>query len=111
MSKIKTDYNFSNLEEAKEIARFLNRFTSDLTDIVNGNLEFGSNIKSSVISINFTAANSDIGVDHGLGRVPTGYILVKSNAACSIYDGSALANAKTITLKSNAVANTKILVF
>lgn len=51
-------------------------------------------------------ANTDFVITHNLGYAPGGYRLLKATVAGSLYDGTAAADATTITLKySGANAN------
>lgn len=76
-----------------------------------GNSE-DQNIDGFFVSGVFAAANADVAIQHKLGRVPVGYIVVKLNAAGIIYDGSIAATATVITLKSNTAGVTaKIFLF
>jgi len=49
-------------------------------------------------------------INHGLGRVPTGWIIMDINAASVIYRNAAF-NATTLTLNSSAIATIKLGVF
>lgn len=112
MGKITQDFNISNLaNDPKQLARFISIFRDAVIQEVNGNLEFDSNMKTSIVTANFAAANSELIVTHTLGRAPQGYILTRSNAAASVYDG-VTANTNTfLYVRSSAIANTTLLVF
>lgn len=111
MSKIRSIFQFSNLETLDSLTQHLNIFTDDLISNVNGNLEFGENIKTSLVTINFTAANTEVAVTHTLGRVPIGYMQVGANAAASLYAGTSANTDGIIYLKSSAIAIVNALVF
>ena len=49
-------------------------------------------------------------INHGLGRVPTGWIILDVNAAAVIYRNAAF-NATTLTLNSSAIATIRLGVF
>jgi len=49
-------------------------------------------------------------INHGLGRVPTGWIIMDINAAAVIYRNAAF-NATTLTLNSSAIATIRLGVF
>jgi hypothetical protein len=55
---------------------------------VNGNLEFGLNIKSSTpLSVQAPGvANTEFTITHKLGFVPNGYIVVGKDQTCDVYD-------------------------
>lgn len=64
------------------------RFTAINFDVIatqlNGNLEFGPNIKASTTVVVFPAASQVVAVPHTLGRTPTGYLVVKQDVAGSV---------------------------
>ncbi len=52
-------------------------------------------------------ANTEFSVTHHLGRVPNGFIITKSDKACSVYDSGTAWTSTTIYLKCDA-ANTAL---
>lgn len=57
-------------------------------------------------------ANTEFSVTHYLARVPTGFLLVKSNKACNVYDSGTAWTTSTIYLKCDAAnAIIKIAIF
>ena len=51
---------------------------------INGNLEFGPNIKASTTVVVFPTAGTVVAVPHTLGRVPQGYFVIKQDIAGSV---------------------------
>ncbi len=47
-------------------------------------------------------ANSEFAVNHGLGVIPDGYIMVRTDTPCRIYDGDTAWDGDNIYLKSAA---------
>lgn len=111
MAKIPASNNLSNIKSVEDVVRYFSIFVGDVFDIVNGKIEFDSNIQSKTIDFNFTSANTNFAMIHGLGKIPKGYLLIKSNVATSIYDGSIDATEKLIYLKSSQIATTRLLIF
>jgi hypothetical protein len=111
MPKLVNNFNYSNIEQTGDMARFLTISGGELFDTINGNLEFGQNIRTSLVTVNFTAANTQVQVTHGLGRVPQGYFFAGGNAAATIYDGTITNTDTFLYVKSSAIANVRILVF
>lgn len=111
--KIQAATNFQNVSEAqpKELPRFIDIFAQDVVNVVNGNLEFGTNVKTSLISAAFTSANTDATFNHSLGKVPTGYLVAGLSASMVVYAGSNASTNKTITLKSSAIGTASLLLF
>lgn len=63
-----------------------------------------------VILNNVALAIGNNVITHGLGKIPTGWIILDVNAATTIYRSAAF-NLTTITLNSSAVATVKLGVF
>lgn len=111
MSKLTTSSDFSKITTWEELRRWVTQFCEDVKVQINGKIDFVSNISCDIIDVEFTAANTDVQVNHRLRRIPTGYFLVKTNVAAIIYDGSEASTDTMIMLKSSAIANCKIVVF
>lgn len=111
MPLLKAISDVGNIDDWKDANRFVAQALAEVQSVSNGQLEFGVNLKTVLLEVNFTAANADLRIEHGLGKTPTGYILVKSNTGTSLYDGSIPATESVIYLKSTAIAQVKILIF
>lgn len=111
MPSVQNLNDIGNLEVWEEGRRFIGDTMNRILQVVNGNLEIGFNLKMVVIDAVFSAANTSVRFEHGLGKVPTGYVLCKSNVSATIFDGTSDNTASTIFLQSSSVANTKVLIF
>lgn len=110
MSNITASPNISQVEE-KELPKFLELFCSDVTDTVNGGLDFQTNFNCKLVSVTFSATNTDTAVAHGLGRAPAGAIRYGGSAAGQVYDGSVAPSANLIYLKCTAAGTANLIVF
>jgi predicted RNA-binding protein with EMAP domain len=108
--KIKTILSVTNVEDWNELRRFVTQMIDSIIDTVNGKLDFQENIVSSIHSVVFPSANTQIEVSHGLGKIPTGYILVKASAAMSIYDGTSSNTDNKLYIKSTAQGSATVIV-
>lgn len=111
MSKLKPSVEFQNLKTLEELKKYLSIFSDDLHAVINGNIELNENTKTQLVNFNFQTANLDLSVAHKLGRIPVGYILVSTNAYCRIKSGVARSTTTSMTLQSDAVANTSVMIF
>lgn len=111
VSKLKNQFNISQLKTTDEIVRFLTMILEELTIQFNGKIDFDSNIRTSLVDVSFTTANAEKPITHTLDRVPLGYILAKSNVAVRLYDGATTNTASTIYIKADAISTTKVLIF
>ncbi len=95
----------------EELAKFLDHFCQNVEQVINGRLDFSTNLNCKLISITFSTANLSVPLDHGLGRVPAGYIVTSASAATSVYDSPVANTTSTINLMASAPATVGLLVF
>lgn len=106
-----TKLDLSNLENFEQLRRFGAALFREITDLLNGQVTFQDNFSANTLTQNFPIANQDTPINHGLGRVPSGYILVGADVAMSVYDGQGASTVDTIFLRSNAVGTARILIY
>lgn len=101
----------SNVKTWEELQRYAAILFRQITTVLNNGIVFGDNFNAKIVSVNFTAANSDVSFSHGLGRAPIGYISIGNSAAMQIYNGSAANTTDIMFLRSSAIGTAQILVF
>lgn len=85
--------------------RMLSKMWENLARLINGNVTFGDgtnidNINGSWINVTAPATpNTDFVVNHNLGRLPSGYLIMEKDRACDVYTGSAAPTKTQITLR------------
>lgn len=110
MSKITASPKLAQVEPA-EFQRFADIFAGDVVDKVNGKLDFATNFNSKFATVVFSGAGVQASVEHGLDRVPAGYIVYGQTTAMSIYNGTSTNTASTLYLLSNASGTANLIVF
>lgn len=110
MSKITASPDVDQVKN-EEFSRFCSIFNKNVQEMVNGNLDFQNNFNCKVISMSFSAINTDTAAVHNLGRVLSSYFVISKSAACDVYNGTSPATANLIYLKGTAVANVTLVVF
>lgn len=95
----------------EDLARYTSIFLTQVVEAFNNNLSFDENFNAKTLSITFGTANVEVASIHGLGRVPSGYFLIGSNVAMSIYDGASANSASLLYLRASASGVGRILVF
>lgn len=110
MSKITASFSFDQVKP-EEMPRYLTLFGDQVVRTVNGGLDFQTNFNGTVVSLTFSATNTDTSVAHGLGRVPTGYLIIGRTANMGIYNGAASNTATNLILRSSSVGTASVLVF
>lgn len=104
-------YNLFNLKTIEELGRFVSIMNNDIIRAINGLLTFQDNFACVTIEASFTAANTETEVTHNLGKVPSGYFVIKSNAASVVYDSGRQNTDKIIYLKASAISNVTMIIF
>lgn len=95
----------------EEVQKFVDLALQDIVTQVNGELTIGENIKARLVSVTFSAANTDVQVSHTLGKIAQGYLVYSSSAATSIYNGSSGSTASAIFLRASAPATVGLVIF
>lgn len=110
MSKITAS---SDIQQVKpeDVARYTDLFCQDVTEVVNGKLSFADNFDGKSQSVTFSLTATDMAIQHGLGRVPTGYIITSATAAMKVYSGNLVATSDAIYLRSDAVGTVTLLIY
>lgn len=98
-------------DKVDELREWISSLSKDLVQQINGNITIFDNLKVNVLDVTFLFANTDTTIRHTLGKVPTGYWLVKTNVATQLYTGDLPATTTDLTLKATTSAITKVLVF
>lgn len=111
MGLIQASSQFTNVDKDEDKFRFIQVFQQQVQSVVNGKIEFVSNIQSKLKQVTFTATDTDTSIDHGLGIIPNGYFIVGLSAAMIIYDGSLETTSSVIFLRSSAIGIASIMFF
>jgi hypothetical protein len=75
-----------------------------MSQVVNNHISFGTpssrdNIDGAWVPFTIITANVDLILNHHLGRIPVGYIVMSKTAACDIYTGATAWTSSTITIR------------
>jgi len=101
--------DLGKITDMKEFMNYCAKFCQNLFNVMNGKLEFDSNILSQTIEVTFLATNTDTRVSHSLNRTGLGYIVKQKDAACDIYDGTTAATNNAIYLRSTVATTVTII--
>lgn len=111
MSRVTYDPGIDRIQDPKEQIRFAAQNFDMLKEVLNNGLQFADNFDAKIINITFTSANADTRADHGLGRVPQGYIVFRRSASMVVYDGATAWSTSSIYLKSSATGTVTVMIF
>lgn len=109
--KIKVTQDLSNIQTFEEFRRYCSISFSQIVEAINGNISIPDNCNISFVSADFSAANTEVKVIHGLGRTPNGWFVVSPTAAMQVYKGSTTDTSSEIYVKSSAIGACSLLVF
>lgn len=107
--------NLSSLTTVPQLVQALTPLLQNTQQTVNGLTLNDLNLNP--VTVNFSQANTQVTVAHGLGYVPNGYIPIQQDAAASIYLSTNVnlagvqANATNIYLMASATVNVVLLFF
>lgn len=110
MSKVNQLADPGSLTTISDLARFLSIAQKQTNDLLTGNVEFGINILSTLVTASLVTPGIGVPTRHNLPRKPQGFILAGSNAAVRVYNTTASDDTFIYPI-GDAVANVIILVF
>lgn len=111
MGKVSQESRLGTIKDPLEFIRQASTVLSEIVLNVNGNVTFQDNISCQIVTADFTQADTDLAVKHGLNKTSVNYYPVNKNVACDIYTGSAAATADVIYLKSTVVSKVTLVLF
>jgi hypothetical protein len=110
MSKVQASSDLSTIKP-EELQKYTTLALNDIVQTVNGKLEFGPNISGRMVVVQFTAANTDTTMAHGLGKTPSGYLVIGLSASMIVYNGTVANTSTNVILRSSAIGTATLFVF
>lgn len=110
MSRITQDTGIDKTE-AKDQPKVISVIFEQIKKAINNGLTFSDNFDGKISEVSFTTADTNTSVSHGLGRVPSGYLVLNRSANMVVYDGSSAATSSTFYLRSSAQGTCSVLFF
>ena len=101
--------NITDLKSQEDVNRYIQLFLQGVQDVINGRLSLADNNILKKVGVDFTAADTDTVINHGLSRAPRGYFVISRTAGMIVYDGSKASTVTQITLKSSAIGTAQIV--
>ena len=89
------------------------RAIKDIKQVLLGRVTFGDNIACKVVTDTYAGApNTDIVIDHNLGRIPTGFVAFGVGMSATLYQGTAPWTKTQIVLSSSTTPVTfQVIIF
>jgi hypothetical protein len=110
MAKLTTFTDLGKVTDPQEFIRFAAGAFIEMQSIINGKIEFDSNIASQTKTVYFPTANLDVSINHTLGKSSINYLVAQKTGPCDIYNGSVATTESIVNLRSNASGVTVTLI-
>ena len=111
--KIKVPYEVSNFEstDAPGFLSTLARALNTVVQVINGRINFVENCQVKIVTVVFNAVNTQQAIQHGLNKIPTGFIMVGTRAAVRVYNGTNVNSSQTIYLQADVATTVTLMIF
>lgn len=110
MSSLSNPKQLQNITDTQEFMRYCAQAVDDIQTVINGQIEFGSNIKSQTVVQYFGQANSDVMIRHNLNKTSVNYLIANKTAASDFYHGSGADTLSSIYLRSTVAGVTATII-
>ena len=90
-----------------EVVQSLGEFEAQFREIITNGID-----KRQFLNVTTSTANTEFAVDHGLGAIPNGYIVIGQDKAGDVYNSTTAWTTSTIYLKASVATMTlRLIVF
>lgn len=103
--------DIDRIESIADVKRYISIALENIGQVLNNGLFFSDNFNAKLLTITFSAADTDVATIHGLGRVPTGYFSVGQSAALIVYDGASANTSSLLYLRASAAGTVRVFVY
>ncbi len=111
MSKVLAQADLSKITDTTSFMQYCAKFINDLIPVINGKLEFDSNLLTQTVTATFSNANVDQGISHKLNKTGLRYIICQKDKACDVFDGVTSDTSSTIYLQCTQATSVKLILF
>lgn len=103
--------NFDKNQQNPKNWADVSNIVKKIINLINGEIKFQDNIKCNIVDVDFQVADADTPIDHNLGFIPVGYLVIQPTVSMNIYNGSQSWSNGSIYLRSTVVGAARIIVF
>lgn len=111
MSRITKDTSVDRFADWQTASKYCAELFEQIARLFSNGQSIADNFDAKILTLTFSSSATDTTLVHGLGRVPTGYLVLRRSANMVVYDGTGAWSANSISLKSSAAGNATISVF
>ncbi len=110
MASLSNPKQLQNINDVQEFMRYCAQAVDDIQTVINGQIEFGVNIKSQTVVQYFDQANVDKQILHSLNKTNVNFIIVNKTASSDFYHGVNKDLINTINLRSTVAGVTATII-
>lgn len=111
MAKVADIAEISNLKTLEDVTRFTAVNFKNVIDVLSGNLTFADNFSAKILTFTFPVAGQSYQIQHNLGHIPVGYLVLKRNSTSIILDGGPPNTAQYINLQASVGGTVTLMIF
>lgn len=94
----------------KDLERALDKFSQELTTLLNKGLRFSDNFDSYIGQVTTDPTpGTETAIAHGLKRVPSGFLVIQKNKPAHVYNGASAWTVDNIYVRSDVLSVTATL--
>jgi hypothetical protein len=109
MARLKYHPDLSNITDLGMFIKYSTQNFNQLQDILEGSIEFDSNIASQTITVTFPTANTDKIITHQLNRTGLKFFVVDKSVSCDVYHNKTRDTITQICLKCTVATTVTII--
>ncbi len=98
--KIGSYRDIRNVSNFEDFIRLSSQFFDDVASLLDGGIQFDSNIETDTIPVFFATANVDVQVRHNLNKSNINYLIVQKPVTVDVYHGSGTDTNSVVYLRS-----------
>lgn len=100
-----------NIPTPQDLQKWLTIFQHRTNEILNRGILFQDNVRCSISQgVTINGSGSDTRIDHNLGSIPLGYVVIKRNGNFQVYDGTTAWTSNSIYLRSSSSGVVNLIV-
>lgn len=103
----------NNAKGLDDLRKHVSNFFDLLIPIINGNIEFGSNIRSAFGAATITVAGEVVAIPHNLPFIPQGFLVMHQDSGAVVYAANAGAypwTTSNIYLTASSAVTAKVII-
>ena len=109
--KITTVQDFSNVSTLEDLTKYSSQAVDAILKVINGNVDLVANTNCALLPVGFAKPNTTYAFNHGLQRVPQGYISAGLSQNMILFNGSSKNTSTQVFIQSSAGGSGMVLVF